>query len=331
MTKVEGKVVSFCQYNKQGFKVMAKDKYDRNIDLTDKREVEVDRSENGLLTIRYGTSALHAKAADSTLHGARNQDAKPSDFGLSNTIQAEIEDAVDACFESLIELGYLSLDSDYWIEGNELKIRDVFDFHFYSESGRQFEIRSAVMNVKALVDEFEGELDIADPFSNGTIVFGEILKNICESGNFLSEDWYFAKILEEYSRNSQIRNVFLIGVLWEQLRVKRGYENDFLNKEKSERRLKSISRKGTKEIQRLSNEWKSDAKRQGVEMLKEEPWLRGRWSEFANGILDYADNSSEEIRAMYKGKQSKQKPKGSELLSTETIAKFLSKEFGRSN
>ena len=62
--------------------------------------------------------------------------------------------------------------------------------------------------------------------------------------------------------------------------------------------------------------------------MKDEPWKNGRWSDLANAVLDVVEltGAYSDLRESYKGKLTKGKPKGSSLISTETVAKFLSKE-----
>ncbi len=55
-----------------------------------------------------------------------------------------------------------------------------------------------------------------------------IVKDICDDGRMLSEDWYYARIIDEYFRNYPVLlgNAFLIGWLYKELCIKQSFEAD---------------------------------------------------------------------------------------------------------
>lgn len=57
-----------------------------------------------------------------------------------------------------------------------------------------------------------------------------IVKDICDDGRMLSEDWYLARILQEYFRSYPVSadSAYLIGGLFKELSIKEAYEGDLV-------------------------------------------------------------------------------------------------------
>lgn len=300
-----------------------KNKFDANVKLDKKQSIEVKQSGKGTFYIKSGFVVLES---ESFMAGAEIT-GDNTDLKFSIGLAANIDEAVEYAIEYLISRGHLSLDTDFWIDNFNLVLKDVFDQKLEANSPQYF-LKKAVEEKKILIDGFNGEIEIPNPFTNALIIFSELEKILCENQKILTAEWYTTKILLEYANKKAIRNEFLIGTLWEQLRVKVNYEEQFKKQEATNERLKLQSSQATEILVEKSRKWKQHALKEARKIIKEEPWMMGRWSELANSILDEIEacTANSTLREIYRGKTSKSKPLGSNLIGTQTISKYLSNE-----
>jgi hypothetical protein len=80
-----------------------------------------------------------------------------------------------------------------------------------------------------------------------------IVQDICENGGLFSDEWYFAKILQEYFCPKYMREdqIHLIGVLWEQLAQKQANEESVLRGRSAVEADRLRGEKGKSDIRRL--------------------------------------------------------------------------------
>ena len=250
------------------------------------------------------------------------------DARFSYSLSANLHEAIEFSVETLVSLGHLSIEIDYWIDTpNKLVLNDPFDDQI-DQGSKQFTLHNKLLELKELYSNFDDILPSNDPLKSPYVIFLELEKLLCDNGEILTVDWYLARILREFCKKPDEENLFLIGNLWEQLRVKVAHQDEFKKQKQNIDRLKDQSELATKALKEKSERWKKHASLEARRILKDEPWKNGRWSELANAVLDVVEltGAYSELRECYKGKLTKGKPKGSSLISTETVAKFLSKE-----
>ena len=146
------------------------------------------------------------------------------DFILSDTLEKDLDVAVHICAFSLKETKYLPNETE--VGGRAGLVTRGEDEREYLKSWEDFEIIN-----------FEGQPLYTEEILSAAEAGGEtrlatalwlIVKDICDDGRMLSEDWYFARILHEYFREYPIKleSAFLIGELFKELCIKQAYEGD---------------------------------------------------------------------------------------------------------
>lgn len=146
------------------------------------------------------------------------------DFILSDTLEKDLDVAINVCAMGLRETKYLPKGTRIGSrmgaviegepEGAYLKFWEDFEiFNFADEPLYTEEILWTA--------EAAGQTRLAT-------ALWLIVKDICDDGRMLSEDWYFARILLEYFREYPIKleSAFLIGELFKELCIKQAYEGD---------------------------------------------------------------------------------------------------------
>ena len=146
------------------------------------------------------------------------------DFILSDTLEKDLYVAINVCAMGLQKTKYLpngtqtgsrmgavsegEHEGAYLKSWEDFEIVDFVDEPLYTE-----EILSAA--------EAAGQTRLA-------AALWSIVRDICEDGRMLSEDWYYARILHEYFREYPIKleSAFLIGELFKELCIKQAYEGD---------------------------------------------------------------------------------------------------------
>lgn len=146
------------------------------------------------------------------------------DYILSDTLEKDLHSMVHACAFSLKGTKYLP---------NQTELRETYGA--IAEGEREGVYLKAWEDFKII--NFEGEILYTEDILSVSEAAGEtrlsaalwlIVKDICDDGRMLSEDWYFARILHEYFREHPIKveSAFLIGELFKELCIKQAYEGD---------------------------------------------------------------------------------------------------------
>jgi len=146
------------------------------------------------------------------------------DFILSDTLEKDLDVAINVCALSLKQTKYLPNQTKVGSRGGALSE----DQHegAYLESWEDFEIINFVG--EPLYTEEILSTSKATGQTRLAAALWFIVRDICEDGRMLSEDWYFARILHEYFREYPIKleSAFLIGELFKELCIKQAYEGD---------------------------------------------------------------------------------------------------------
>jgi hypothetical protein len=144
------------------------------------------------------------------------------DYILSDTLEKDLVTTITVCSLALQETRYLP--DDVQIGGGYGALPEGRREGAYLRNWRNFELT-----------DFEGRLLYTEEmFSEQTEdealaqALWFIVKDICDDGRMLSEDWYCARILYEYFREYPVdpNNAFLIGELYKELCVKQTYEGE---------------------------------------------------------------------------------------------------------
>ncbi len=249
---------------------------------------------------------------------------------FSFTVASDVGTAADYAAEGLISLGYFSEDAEIWLEnGKTLRVRDLFDAPETSQPRQQALFRR--LSAKQEQHEKFGEIEsVPNAFESPYTILSEVEKMIYDDGGIFTAGWYWARILRELSTPPGVADMFLIGILSEQVRIKLTHGDQFKNFAQRNDDLKTRSKAGTKAIVEKASAWQRHALETSRIAQAQMPWLRGRWSQLAAAVLDAVEgeDGDEVIRESYRGKQSKNKPDGSDLIAQETIARYLSKNLG---
>lgn len=146
------------------------------------------------------------------------------DFILSDTLEKDLHSIVCDCAFSLKSTKYFP---------NQTKVGEKYGA--IAEDGREGTYLKAWEDYEII--NFESETLYTEDILSVTEAAGEtrlsaalwlIVKDICDDGRMLSEDWYYARILHEYFREHPIKveSAFLIGGLFKELCIKQTYEGD---------------------------------------------------------------------------------------------------------
>lgn len=143
------------------------------------------------------------------------------DYIHSETLEKELDLTVSFLASSLVHTKYFPNKTKSWVLFGELPegskhnvcIEDWEDYQILNFEGNPLYTREILSEADAI-----GESPLAT-------VLWLIVKDICDDGRMLSEDWYRARILLEYFREYPIDpdNAFLIGKLYKELCVKQTY------------------------------------------------------------------------------------------------------------
>ena len=149
---------------------------------------------------------------------------KIPDYILSDTLEKDFDVAINVCAMGLRETKYLPKGTQ--IGSRMGAVSEGEPEGAYLKSWEDFEIT-----------DFEGEPLYTEEILSAAEATGQtrlatalwlIVKDICDDGRMLSEDWYRARVLYEYFREHPIRSesAFLIGELFKELCIKQTYEGD---------------------------------------------------------------------------------------------------------
>jgi hypothetical protein len=149
---------------------------------------------------------------------------KIPDYILSETLEANLDGAISACALRLRDTKYLPKETQVGTRFGAVAPGEHEGP--YLSSWEDFEIVN-----------FEGEPLYTEEMLSEAEAAGQtrlamalrlIVKDICDDGRMLSEDWYLARMLYEYFRKHPIRleSAFLIGELFKEHCIKQAYEGD---------------------------------------------------------------------------------------------------------
>lgn len=146
------------------------------------------------------------------------------DYVLSDTLQADLESSVAVCIRELKKTKYIPADA---AEGCR--------YGFMHEGQREGEYIDGWEDYEILgangepvyTKEIMSTAEDAGEFLL-TVALGLIVRDICDSGDFLTQDWYQARIVQEYFQNYPItaNSAYLIGELFKEMCAKGQFEGD---------------------------------------------------------------------------------------------------------
>ena len=148
------------------------------------------------------------------------------DIVLSDTLQKDFESTVSVCVLGLKDTKYLPTDAQIGVtygalpdgEREGVSIKGWQDFSIFGVDGDPL-YTPEMLNLA----EQEG----SHPLS---VALWFIVKDICDSGQFLSQDWYRARIVYEYFKEYpeplRAESAYLIGELFKEMCIKHSYEGD---------------------------------------------------------------------------------------------------------
>jgi len=224
-----------------------------------------------LFHIRAGISSLAStmafpKKADEEVLG------KIPDYIHSENLEKDLDFTVSFHVHSLTKTKYFPNNTEAWVmsEGSSdgfkrrIEITGWEDYQIINFEGKPLYTKEILFEAEALGD---------DPLA--TVLF-LIVRDICDDGRIMSEDWYRARIILEYFRERPIapENAFLIGTLHKELCVKQAYEDDLSNYYKKLTVANSARSRGTNTMRDKAEERRAFSIELFVEMVEEAgPWL----------------------------------------------------------
>lgn len=203
-------------------------------DKFSKRESELVRSDNwgdniwGISTdARYSTVAGVSRVSSTVCfldEVAEDELVDVPDYILSDTLDKDLNVVIQVCALILTNTKYFPSDTKIGGQFGSLPageregavVGDWRDFSIENCEGQPLYTEADLQKATA---ENKPELGAALWF---------IVKDICDSGGFLSEDWYRARILLEYFSDYPVSadSAYLIGELHKELTIKLGFEGD---------------------------------------------------------------------------------------------------------
>ena len=146
------------------------------------------------------------------------------DYILSDTLEKDLDVAINVCALGLMDTKYLPKKTQ--VGSSFGAVAQGEHEGAYLKSWEDFEIVN-----------FEGEPLYTEKILSEAEATGQtrlatalwlIVKDICDDGRMLSEDWYRARMLYEYFCEHPIssESAFLIGELFKELCIKQDYEGD---------------------------------------------------------------------------------------------------------
>lgn len=188
------------------------------------------------------------------------------DYIISDTIEADLMSTVSVCAEELRNTKYFPSrvkisEREGYSEGGERNGACIDDWEDFSIIGADGEILYSH-------EELE-EAKLGGQNSLGTALW-LIVKDICDSGEFLSENWYQAKILHEYFKTYPVssNSAFLIGELFKELCSKQMFEGDLGAYFQSLEDAKSRRKTGAKNTKAKAEELRSYCVELFIEIAK---------------------------------------------------------------
>ncbi|WP_299632496.1 hypothetical protein [uncultured Roseobacter sp.] len=249
-----------------------------------------------------------------------------SDMAFSFALRADQEETIGFCVDLLIYAGFFSFEADYWCnDGNSVEFDEIFDSRD-DVPEPQRHLRKWVAEKQSAQNEFGEFYDLKPAIKNTHAIFKEVEKYLCDNGQLFRPTWYAARIMREFTASGEGGSLFLIGVLWEQLRQKITHSVELMKRQEQVERLRGQSGKATETLIKRSEDWKAHCEVMAQEILAQDQRKYGNWSAIGGQILSAVERMPHDskIRRSYLGKRSKNKPQGTELIDVATVARFLS-------
>jgi len=146
------------------------------------------------------------------------------DYILSETLEEDLDSTINVCALSLRDTKYLPKETQVGSRFGAVAPgeRDGAYLSSWEDFGIvNFEGGPLYTEEKLSEAEAKGQTRLA-------MALWLIVKDICDDGRMLSEDWYLARILYEYFGKHPVssESAFLIGILFKELCIKQAYEID---------------------------------------------------------------------------------------------------------
>jgi hypothetical protein len=176
--------------------------------------------------IRAGVSSLAATMGFPSQLNEEDLGQIP-DYIHSETLEKDLDSIISFCVLMLTETKFFPTSTEAWVVVAESQ--DGFKRSVHIKGWEDYQIVN-----------FEGDPLYTEEILSEAAALGDaplatalflIVKDICDDGRIMSEDWYRARMILEYFRESPIppENAFLIGALHKELCVKQAYEGDLAN------------------------------------------------------------------------------------------------------
>lgn len=227
----------------------------------DKRKSELLRSDgwNGFLGIHRGAQ-YHTKAGVSSqisevyfLEDISEEELEElPDYILSDTLQKDIESSVVVCAWGLKGTKYLP--SDVSIGGKHGAIPEGEREGAYIEGWEDYTILGVDGTFLYTEEVIESAVKTGETPLGAAMWL--VVKDICDSGGFLSLEWYRARIVYEYFRNYPIEldSAYLIGELFKELCTKQQFEGDLKSYYQGLIEVQEGRKKGARKIKQKAEE-----------------------------------------------------------------------------
>lgn len=216
----------------------------------DKRSSELIHSK------KWGSNVLGigADAEYFTRHGVSSQVSFPlfvgdvpenelqviPDFILSDSLEKDLSSAVFVCACELRKTKYLPDTAEAVLVGGAVPDgrREGANLEKWKDLG--------IVNYEGCPLYTQEDLDVVTDGNELRLALWLIVKDICDDGGFLSEDWYYARILLEYffAYPVEENRAYLIGALFKELCIKQVFEKDLSTYYKSEEEAQIARVKG---------------------------------------------------------------------------------------
>jgi hypothetical protein len=192
--------------------------------------------------IRAGVSSLASWMAFPNKLDEEGFDNLP-DYIHSENLEKDLDFKISFCVHSLVKTKYFPNNTEAWVmiggpsgsSERRVQITGWEDYQIVNFEGDPLYTKEILSEAGALGDA---------PL---TTALSLIVKDICDDGRIMSEDWYRARMVLEYFRECPVppENAFLIGMLHKELCVKQAYEVDLSNYYKKLTEADVARRRGT--------------------------------------------------------------------------------------
>lgn len=216
--------------------------------------------------IRAGVSSLASWMAFPNKVDGEGLDKIP-DYIHSENLEKNLHFIVSFCVHTLTKTKYLPNDTKAWVMFGEptdgprhgVQINGWEDYQIVNFEGDPLYTKEILSEAEAFGD---------NPLATALFI---IVKDICDDGRIMSEDWYRARMVLEYFRECPIppENAFLIGMLHKELCVKQAYEVDLSNYYKKLAEAEIARKRGTNTTRERGLELRAFSVQLFVELVEE--------------------------------------------------------------